>query len=704
MADMRRRRRHRREGLEAEEEALRQLEKELPEISALEAQPEEAPPTETAVESEPTLSQAIASIKRPASSSSKRAWKKARQNGGLNASVALNEGVVSEDIHVGQAEDEIEQQALTPQEVDGKVEVAQVEVERPPVEPGAVPQLAQSPQYIKRHKLAKQSGVPGVCWNSSMWAWLVHWPKLDDKGNRTGKRKTHVFSISSFMKQGLTKDEAAAAALEAAKASRADLVRQGLVKEPKAKDPQFTSDVYGVTWCKAAKKWRVQISPKQTKGKEGPKQMIAGGYFAEKAAAEAKALELAEAHGLQRSVRPVGRFEELRVVQPKAPYTGVNWRIEEQQWHAQIIIRGAKRHFRVKPKDFSEAELERSFQEAVAWHKRQVKEKEKLRKGEDEIEQEELTPEEVEGKVKVAQVEVERPPSEPGAVWQQVRRDNLAKQSGVPGVIWASDIFAWQVKCPKLDATGKIIGKTGRVFSISSFMKQGLTEDEADTAALEAAKAFRADLVCQGLVKEPKAKDPQFTSDVYGVNWHKGSKKWRVLLHPKQTKGKEGAKKIYGIGIYGGYFKEKAAAEAKALELAEAHGLQRSVKPVGRFEDLRVVQPKVPYRGVTWDKMQQKWRAQIRLEGKSRSLYLKPKDFSEAELERSFQEAVAWKKKEEEKKKLRKAEDKGKVEEGGGGGEAEEGQGRDRAGGAHPRRGRGRRRRRKRKAKDFEIS
>ena len=265
-----------------------------------------------------------------------------------------------------------------PEEVEGKVKVATNAVERPLVEPGAVPQLAQTPSKIMRHNVAKQSGVPGVQWKSNLWAWEVNYPKLDAKGKVVGKTG-RKFSISSFMKQGLTEDEADAAALEAAKAFRAELVRKGLVKEPKAKDPQFTSDVVGVKWHKHKKKWQVSINPKQTKGKGAPKQ-INGGYFTEKAAAEAKALELAAAHGLQRSVTPVGRFEELHEVQPKVPYPGVKWRIEEQQWYAEIRIQGAKRSLRVKPRDFSEAELGRSFQEAVAWRKKQEKEGEKLRK------------------------------------------------------------------------------------------------------------------------------------------------------------------------------------------------------------------------------------------------------------------------------------------------------------------------------------
>ena len=265
-----------------------------------------------------------------------------------------------------------------PEEAEGKVEVAGGAVERRLVEAGAMPQLAQTPSKIMRHNVAKQSGVPGVNWNSRNWTWGVRFPKLDAKGKIVGQTD-RKFSIASFMKQGLAEDEADAAALEAAKAFRAELIRQGLVKEPKAKDPQFTSDVVGVTWNKASKKWRVELRLKKRKAKEAQTKFH-GGYFAEKAAAEAKALELAAVHGLQRSVTPVGRFEELRDVQPKVPYPGVKWRTAEQLWCAQIQMAGHKRMFRAKPKTCSEAELERSFQEAVAWRKKQEKEKEKLRK------------------------------------------------------------------------------------------------------------------------------------------------------------------------------------------------------------------------------------------------------------------------------------------------------------------------------------
>eukprot|EP00435_Cladocopium_sp_Y103_P033663 s2818_g8.t1 len=96
-------------------------------------------------------------------------------------------------------------------------------------------------------------------------------------------------------------------------------------------------------------------------------------------------------------------------------------------------------------------------------------------------------------------------------------------------------------------------------------MGPGMSEAQADAAALEAAKAFRAELVEKGLLSEPKQQDPNFTSEVLGVKWNKNRKKWEVLIRLK------GGKK----GIYGGLFTEKAAAEAKALQLQEKHGRQR---------------------------------------------------------------------------------------------------------------------------------
>ena len=229
------------------------------------------------------------------------------------------------------------------------------------------------------------------------------------------------------------------------------------------------------------------------------------------------------------------------------------------------------------------------------------------------------------------------------------QRVNSAKQSGVADIAWHASCMSWQIRFPTFDKKGKKTGRAGRKFSLSQFMKQGLSEAEAEAAALEAAKAFRSELLKKGILKEPKPVDPNVTSEVVGVRWRKSEKKWYVELAPKG--GTKGPKKIYG-----GRFTEKAAAEAKALELAKEHGLERRVKAVGKLSELPIFKPKVPYPGVTWEQRSQQWHACCRVDGTTRNFCAKPKDHSEAELEASFQKAVAWKKKQEkEREKTRKA-------------------------------------------------
>ena len=46
------------------------------------------------------------------------------------------------------------------------------------------------------------------------------------------------------------------------------------------------------------------------------------------------------------------------------------------------------------------------------------------------------------------------------------KRNNIAKQSGIPNVKWDRMLIAWQVKFPKLDSKGNKISWTNRVFSV----------------------------------------------------------------------------------------------------------------------------------------------------------------------------------------------------------------------------------------------
>lgn len=181
-------------------------------------------------------------------------------------------------------------------------------------------------------------------------------------------------------------------------------------------------------------------------------------------------------------------------------------------------------------------------------------------------------------------------------------------------------------------------------------MGPNISEAQADAAALEAAKAFHAELVAKGILSEPKQRDPNFTSEVLGVKWHKQAQEWCAAISSK------GGKKIHGG--YFTYFTEKAAAEGKALELREKHNLQRQVKSVAtlvnRYAGLQVFHPKVPYTGVTWNTGEQQWHAHYSVSGVQQNFRVRPKDHSEAELERSFKVAVAWRKKQEKEGKAAK--------------------------------------------------
>ena len=240
------------------------------------------------------------------------------------------------------------------------------------------------PTSFRRDNLVKQSGVQNVRWHPTCQAWTVDFHTYNQQGRKTGKTG-RKFSVKKFMVNGRSEAEADAAALEAAKAFHAELVRKGILQEPKERDPNFTSDVPGVRWLKPSKKWGVQIALKKINPKE-PRKTIYGGHFTEKAAAEAEALRLQELHGLEREVKAVSTLSSLPVFEPKVQYTGVKWEQRSQQWHATCSVGGVQRNFYLKPTDHSEAELERSFQVAVAWRKRQEKEKEKMAKSKPKLE------------------------------------------------------------------------------------------------------------------------------------------------------------------------------------------------------------------------------------------------------------------------------------------------------------------------------
>lgn len=249
---------------------------------------------------------------------------------------------------------------------------------------------------------------------------------------------------------------------------------------------------------------------------------------------------------------------------------------------------------------------------------------------------------------------------------------NLGKQSGIPNVRWDQVTSSWVVDYQeKVFSSAKTTSKSSkssksskpvrRLFPVKRYMKhqhgQRQREVLADAAALEAAKAYRMELVKKGFLKDVSERR---SSPVPGVLWMADRKRWRVTIqkkaekthkNDKTMKNKKNTLKTNIIKINGGCFKDQAAAEAKALSIAKQLGLQRQVKSVRLLSELPVVHPKVPCLGVKWNQAEQKWRIQCRnAQGTVVNFRVTPKNHSETELERSFQEAVAWKEKQQQGK------------------------------------------------------
>ena len=219
-----------------------------------------------------------------------------------------------------------------------------------------------------RALLTKQSKVPGIHFNTGTWAWEVSFRRKGAKENGENEenevRKTNrSFPISKWMEAGLDEASADSAALQAATEFRSELVKDGLLTEPKS--GEFISAVPGVHWNKAKKKWVVQIRTKA-------KKFIA--FFVSKAEAERKAKQVTK-----RPRRIVGKMQDMPKFEPKTPCPGVTWNTKAQCWHAQVRDENSlNKAFRVKPKDHSEVELDRSFNQAVEWRQSMTERKTKV--------------------------------------------------------------------------------------------------------------------------------------------------------------------------------------------------------------------------------------------------------------------------------------------------------------------------------------
>ncbi|CAE7027644.1 lrrc59, partial [Symbiodinium sp. KB8] len=228
--------------------------------------------------------------------------------------------------------------------------------------------------------------------------------------------------------------------------------------------------------------------------------------------------------------------------------------------------------------------------------------------------------------------------AEPRAEQGQVvtaRFRGLERQSGILGICWIRLMALWRVSWQE---GGK---RRRRQFPISKHMKLGLSEAEAEAAALQEAKAFREELVRQGKLKPPKpVTEKAAGSAVRGVLYNKSTGEYRVRFTDPSTHKK----------VHGGYFKVKEEAEARARELAREFGVESEVGvvPVKPLSEMPNFEPLGPEKGIRWVPGEQAWHARHRNAfGKRDHMRFRPKDFSAKEVEKAWKQAVAWRKQQE---------------------------------------------------------
>ncbi|CAK0872766.1 unnamed protein product [Prorocentrum cordatum] len=248
---------------------------------------------------------------------------------------------------------------------------------RPPAAGPAAPPLAGPavPAGYARGKsfgggkfmvVAKQSGVPGVCWSVTKQGWKVSW----QEGH---KGRAKCFPAARYQQPGRGPEAAEAAALQAAVAFRRELERAGQARAPKAAERR--SGVPGVFWESSGRAWRVQLKSVSASGKQ---TRIQGGSFRPKddTPEEVERARLLAVARLRELEREQGRAVEVREgaaaprVQRQSGVQGVSWRARDSTW----VTRYKKRHGSDKgrlirstfrPKDDSAEEVERARLAAV---------------------------------------------------------------------------------------------------------------------------------------------------------------------------------------------------------------------------------------------------------------------------------------------------------------------------------------------------
>ena len=225
--------------------------------------------------------------------------------------------------------------------------------------PAAKTRAARGPST----RLERQSGIQGISWNTSTPGWRVSWQE-------DGRPRRLQFSISKFLKQGLSEELADQSALQEAKDCREELVRQGKLQPPKPR-LEKSSLVRGVSFSRTQQKWRVDFED------PAERKRVFGGSFATQNEAEARAREMARKSGVPAEVEvvPARKLSEMPHFEPLGPQKGIWWRLGEQCWHATLRVCGKTKNMRFRPTNSSEGEVAKAWKTAVAWRQQQKENK-----------------------------------------------------------------------------------------------------------------------------------------------------------------------------------------------------------------------------------------------------------------------------------------------------------------------------------------
>ena len=119
-------------------------------------------------------------------------------------------------------------------------------------------------------------------------------------------------------------------------------------------------------------------------------------------------------------------------------------------------------------------------------------------------------------------------------------RNNLVKQSGVPGVLWNSTCFAWEVQIPKYDSEGKRKRRDKpKVFDQQVHGQWAALRQRLMRPLWRPPRPFMLSWCARASSRSRKERDPTFTSDVPGVAVEQGEQEVASedFFEEKQSEG-----------------------------------------------------------------------------------------------------------------------------------------------------------------------